>query len=187
MKEVIRNESFEKSMTELLNRSCSKVQAAVDAWKRLELTSCESSSDLYDLLNSPQIMFQEGVNKALEPPLGLSESEQRKHLEKVRKSQRTPSEFYMTCEHATLDPYVKRELRLLDMKDGAVALAPAAKDLVKQKSVYARNDNQEKLIKDIQAVVKQLAELSKSVPVMDLLIQSNGSVYLDTDKLRAAL
>jgi len=187
MKEVIKNPGFEKSMSELLNRSCSKVQSAVDSWNQLELTACDSSSDLYDLLTSPEIMYQEGCNKALVPPLGLSEKDGAAHVDKMRKSLKVPGPFYEACRQAESDPYVKRELRLLDMKDGAVVLAPAAKDLVKQKSVYARNDNQEKLIKDIQAVVKKLAELSKSVPVMDLLIQSNGSVYLDTDKLRAAL
>jgi len=160
MKEVRKNEVFEKAMQRDLDKAKQLVQTVVTEWDSLDLTPCAGTSGLYELIHSPEIPFQEGVRKAQLPPEGLSDADAREFVKNYQPPR--PTALYLAAERARRSPYVGRELSLFELdENGIVQLTNQKQQIIKKQSVFAENPNQEKFCSDLERLQKLFNNLNK--------------------------
>jgi len=156
-KEILNDLIFEKSVKTNLYKSLQLIQNLLNIWENLGFDKLTSSSQLYDLLNEPSLLYAEAIEEMTKTPPGLPEKEASEWLN----NQDIPDakSLINATKACNNDPFTQRKLSLFYLKNGSVQLKNTD-PLVKKKSVYAENQKQLDFFERLQNLIAELNNLN---------------------------
>jgi len=151
-KEIVSDPVYENAVSTALDRCRQSVQDVLDCWNGLHFESLTTGSQLYELLHNPQVLYDEQVKKTTTIPEGLSKEAEAQYLKGL--SLPPPDQLYDLAALARRSVYTTREMNLFAIsKGGKVSLSKESQSVIKQKSVFAENQLQEKAYTELSGLV----------------------------------
>jgi len=175
MKEILNDPIFEKSVKTNLDKALKLVQNLIDVWNAKGFDRLTSTSQVYDLIAEPEILFTDELNKMMQVPAGLTESESREFLN----NQQIPSDkdLHSASQACRNNAYCQRKMNLFHLKNGSVELSANSQELVKQKSVYAVSERQIEFYDRLQNLINELNNLNEKTNYQLITGRELGSVF----------
>ena len=153
-KEIVSDPVYENAVSTALDRCRQSVQDVLDCWNGLHFESLTTGSQLYELLHNPQVLYDEQVKKTTTIPEGLSKEAEAQYLKGL--SLPPPDQLYDLAALARRSVYTTREMNLFAIsKGGKVSLSKESQSVIKQKSVFAENQLQEKAFNELSELVEK--------------------------------
>ena len=150
-KEILSDSVYEAAVTLQLNRILGSVQELLTIWDSFKFQKLNTASELYALIHEPQIMYDEAVKELTTLPAGLSEAAAAEYQAGL--SLPDPDRLYEAAALVRRSAYVSRELSLFSISKGRAALTKASEAIIKEKSVFADNQLQEKAYTELSGLV----------------------------------
>ena len=153
MKEILSDPVFEQTMAAQLSRVLASVQELLSTWDALHFQKLTTVSELYELIHSPENLYNSAVKELTALPAGLSEQAASEYQAGL--SLPDPRQLYDAAQLCKRSPYTVRELGLFNISKGRAVLTPEAQKIVKQKSVFCDNALQEKAFNELSELVEK--------------------------------
>jgi len=151
MKEILSDPVFEQTMQAQLSRVLASVQELLSTWDALHFQKLTTVSELYELIHSPENLYNSAVKELTALPAGLSEQAASEYQAGL--SLPDPDRLYEAAALVRRSAYVSRELSLFSISKGRAALTKASEAIIKEKSVFADNQLQEKAYTELSGLV----------------------------------
>lgn len=145
---IFQDESYERITRDEINEAHEAMTKMLNAWNSLKLGPISTTSELFDLLTVPQLMFNEAV------------SNRQKQTDDTNRPAPgsippQPDAFYSAAAAAKALPYCNREYGLFSVVKGKVAIIEQAANLyIYNRTIYADTESQIEFARDVENFTK---------------------------------
>lgn len=182
---VYEDKTYEQSMQARLNQSRVKVQNLLDAWLAAGF-SCESSAELYELVWTPDIPWNEKMLEMKQTPPGLSKAQEEDYHKRLKLPD--GAAFFRAAEDCRMDPYTLREQGVFIVKVKKVEFGSGAEVLIKGRTVYADSKHREQFALDLLKLIQGYNDLNKqSGNRLSAIFSGKAEVFVEPEGLREIL
>ena len=140
--------SFEEITRREIAEAKTAMEAVLTAWEALKLTAINSTSELYDLIQQPEMMFREAV-------MSLTKKSSDTNVPVPAPRPIDPNGFYAAVRSAKTYPYTAREYGLFMVERKKVAInEEQAETYISARTLYADSEQQAQFFEDAEAFVR---------------------------------
>jgi hypothetical protein len=181
MKILMKDEIFEQGIVQRLAEAQGLAQSVLNEWNALSLGLVNGHVALYELINQPDIPFNEAANKLKLPAEGIDPKLAAAHVASVVIPY--PEKLYKASEICKRNGYMVRELGLfsVDKNGKKVELVQrVAKSIIQSRTVVSENPQQEQFFDELEKLVNDLNRLNDKVngQLLKNNCQTLGDVFL---------
>lgn len=145
---VFRDERYEEATKSDISHAHEAMSAVLAAWNSLRIGAIDSTSELYDLVNNSELLFNEAI--ATLNKKGGDTNLPVKHLD----SAPDPAQFFQAANMAKGLTFCNREYGMFTIERGKVKVNPLQQELyINNRTIWADTEEQIQFAKDCETFV----------------------------------